>query len=151
TESQLRAVDGASTWLDEIIASGGTIGDIFYRENGIINVNYNTPREKWSDVIDNHNLTLKITESTEQLIYAAEATLEGSDHGGVYAANVLDNAIFPESFPFGGSTAEGAQDAANMVPAGYELLDEVSADLDGDGEEELLSFCRVSDDYGGGH
>ena len=151
SEEQLRAVEGASRWLDEILAVDGMIGDIFYRENGIVNINYTTT-DGWTDgTVNNKNVTLRIVDGMAQLVYDREETLQDSNHGGVYAANVLDNAIFPESFPFGGSTAEGAQDAANMVPAGYELLDEVSADLDGDGEEELLSFCRVSDDYGGGH
>lgn len=151
SEEQLRAVEGASRWLDEILAVDGMIGDIFYRENGIVNINYTTT-DGWTDgTVNNKNVTLRIVDGMAQLVYDREETLQDSNHGGVYAANVLDNAIFPESFPFGGSTAEGAQDAANMVPAGYELLDEVSADLDGDGEEEFLSFCRVSDDYGGGH
>jgi len=40
TEEQLRKCDGAAEILDAIIATGETIGDIFYRGNGIINVNH---------------------------------------------------------------------------------------------------------------
>ena len=145
TEAQLRAVEGASRWLDEIIASGGVIGDIFYRENGIVNINYITSGG-WTDgTVNNKNATLRISGGIAELVYSEEETLDGSDDGGVYAASVLGNASFPDAFPY--TPAQTVSD----LPEGYRMLAESHADLDGDGMEEKLSFCLVSEDYGDTH
>ena len=148
SEAQLRTVEGASQWLDEAIAIGGTIGDIFYRENGIVNVNYTTDGGWRDGTVDNNNLTLYVADGTAQLVYYDEATLQDSNQGGVYVANVLPKATFPDAFPFGGDSA----DVSGLLPAGYELLKQISTDLDGDGTEEQLAFSRVvGSEYGDAH
>ena len=148
SEAQLRTVEGASQWLDEAIAIGGTIGDIFYRENGIVNVNYTTDGGWRDGTVDNNNLTLYVADGTAQLVYYDEATLQDSNQGGVYVANVLPKATFPDAFPFGGDSA----DVSGLLPAGYELLKQISTDLDGDGTEEQLAFSRVVEsEYGDAH
>jgi len=46
SEAQLRKCEGAAEILDEITANGCRIGDILYRANGTINVNYTTGAEQ---------------------------------------------------------------------------------------------------------
>ena len=120
----------------------------FSRENGIVNVNYTTDGGWRDGTVDNNNLTLYVADGTAQLVYYDEATLQDSNHGGVYVANVLPKATFPDAFPFGGDSA----DVSGLLPAGYELLKQISTDLDGDGIDEQLAFSRVvGSEYGDAH
>ena len=138
SEAQLRAVEGASRWLDEIIASGGVIGDIFYRENGIVNINYAASGGWIDDMADANNATLRIVDGVAGLVYSEEETLYGSNYRGVYEASVLDDASFPEIFPY--ADVSGSGDSADN-----DALVEYYVDLDGDGVEERLAFCYAGD------
>lgn len=128
SEEQLRAVEGASPWLDAVLAAGGELGEIYYRENGIVNVNYTLP-----DGRENKNLTLRITDGVARLDYWQEETLEDSDQGGVYLASVLDDASFPSSFPYGGET-----EATSASGAAYEWVLQPQIDAD---DIQPLSLC----------
>lgn len=128
SEEQLRAVEGASPWLDAVLAAGGELGEIYYRENGIVNVNYTLP-----DGRENKNLTLRITDGVARLDYWQEETLEDSDQGGVYLASVLDEASFPSSFPYGGET-----EATSASGAAYEWVLQPQIEAD---DIQPLSLC----------
>lgn len=128
SEEQLRAVEGASPWLDAALAAGGELGEIYYRENGIVNVNYTLP-----DGRENKNLTLRITDGVARLDYWQEETLEDSDQGGVYLASVLDKASFPSSFPYGGET-----EATSASGAAYEWVLQPQIEAD---DIQPLSLC----------
>ena len=128
SEEQLRAVEGASPWLDAALAAGGELGEIYYRENGIVNVNYTLP-----DGRENKNLTLRITDGVARLDYWQEETLEDSDQGGVYLASVLDEASFPSSFPYGGET-----EATSASGAAYEWVLQPQIEAD---DIQPLSLC----------
>ena len=128
SEEQLRAVEGASPWLDAALAAGGELGEIYYRENGIVNVNYTLP-----DGRENKNLTLRITDGVARLDYWQEETLEDSDQGGVYFASVLDEASFPSSFPYGGET-----EATSASGAAYEWVLQPQIEAD---DIQPLSLC----------
>ena len=128
SEEQLRAVEGSSPWLDAALAAGGELGEIYYRENGIVNVNYTLP-----DGRENKNLTLRITDGVARLDYWQEETLEDSDQGGVYLASVLDEASFPSSFPYGGET-----EATSASGAAYEWVLQPQIEAD---DIQPLSLC----------
>ena len=128
SEEQLRAVEGSSPWLDAALAAGGDLGEIYYRENGIVNVNYTLP-----DGRENKNLTLRITDGVARLDYWQEETLEDSDQGGVYLASVLDEASFPSSFPYGGET-----EATSASGAAYEWVLQPQIEAD---DIQPLSLC----------
>jgi len=87
TETQLRKSEGAAEILEAILADGETIGDIFYRGNGIINVNHNYNVEA-----DNifHHVILQLN-GTDVTVIEIEA-----DEGIYRAALAPDIAVYPE-------------------------------------------------------
>ena len=85
TRGQLEAVDGAEAILKKAESEGWTIGDIYYRSNGIINVNMHD--DMWND-----NLTLRVDSGT---------VVDTQDrYGGVYRAEsgLVRNVRYPDSF-----------------------------------------------------
>ena len=93
---------GAQAVLDAIDAADCAVREIFYRDNGIININYVDYEDE-----TNHNATLRlkgdtVTLQAAQAGVAGEATdsLEDSDQGGVYAKALLpDIAAYPSKLP----------------------------------------------------
>ena len=94
TQKQLRRCEGAAEVLDGLIADGETIGNIFYRGNGMININYSKLTKPWPDV----NPDFLYTDhgcATLRLSGARVAVVEES--GGSYqAALAPDIAAYPE-------------------------------------------------------
>lgn len=84
SRNQLEEVEGGEAILQKAEEEGWTIGDIYYRENGIINVNLH---DEWS----NDNLTLR---------FDGTAVVDtGERFGGVYkSASGLAEAVYPETF-----------------------------------------------------
>ena len=108
---QLLAVSGAKQIIDQIQSKGYQIGDIFYRANNIININYNTLADE--DAVKAHtdysisydNATLLYQNNSVKLVKMdhnseADATLEQSDYGGSYIAAINPSiASYPSKFP----------------------------------------------------
>lgn len=94
TKSQLKELEGATEIINKIEAQGYAIKDILYRDNGIININY--------QVLDsNSNATLLFEEGRVSLIkaYSMEKTddLLESDYWGIYEEAVYpENATYPK-------------------------------------------------------
>lgn len=81
TRQSLEEYDGAAEILEDAEAEGWQIGEIYYRANGVINVNLH---DEWS----NDNLTLRVDG------YVVMDT--GERYGGVYeAASGLAEAVYP--------------------------------------------------------
>ena len=86
TETQLLKCGGAQSIIDEIKSSGNIIGDIFYRANNIINVNYS---------YDGNNLNAVL------LLENGAVTQKYIQEGVYSAALIPDVAVYPKSFPVG--------------------------------------------------
>ena len=87
TEAQLRKCEGAAAVLDGIKKDGETIGEIFYRGNGIINVNH--AAENGQD--RRNSFTLLQLDGTKVTVVEAE------DNSGFYLpALAPDIAVYPE-------------------------------------------------------
>jgi hypothetical protein len=91
TEAQLRKCEGAAQVLDGIQAEGGTLGEIFYRGNGVINVNYSKAHEDgasyWYATMQLHGTSLSVMEGDIETYI---------DLGGSYqAAMNPDIAVYP--------------------------------------------------------
>ncbi len=118
-EDQLRAVEGADRILTAISGGGYTIGDIYYRENGIININLSKTLDNKSVSGESVTLTLSgegvyliprgesfsvlgNTENTELSHMITEGTfedLQAFSYAGHYGAAVLPElATFPLEF-----------------------------------------------------
>jgi len=95
---------GAQRVLDAIDAADCAVREIYYRDNGIININYADYEGE-----SNHNASLRLKGSTVALQafwseYGFVGTdldiLQDSDHGGVYAAALIpDIAAYPAKLP----------------------------------------------------
>lgn len=97
TEKQLKECEGAEEILNKIKTEGYTITNIFYRENGIININYN-------DSETNRNATLLLENGSITMLeaYSMEQTdeLAKSDYQGIYVEAVVPEiATYPADFP----------------------------------------------------
>ncbi len=91
---ELLKFKGASEIVEELDRKAYIITDIFYRENGIININY-------SDGKYNLNLTLNVLEDTVSI--AAPGSIENPDYdrGGIYKAAVFEDiATYPEKLNY---------------------------------------------------
>jgi len=87
TEAQLRKCGGAAKILDGIKAEDETIGEIFYRDNGIINVNhfkaYGSSRSNYFTILHLDGTSVTV--------------IEAEDPSGVYQAFLApDIAIYPK-------------------------------------------------------
>lgn len=113
TLKQLSSVSGAAQIINQIKSKGYQIGDIFYRGNNIININYsqlsdqNAAKHHKDYSIYHENATLLLQNHTVRLINAEAnnlnsftTTLEQSDYHGIYkAAFYPDRAVYPGKFP----------------------------------------------------
>jgi hypothetical protein len=94
SEANLLKLKGASGILKEITDHGYKITDIFYRANGIININYQTKEY-------NLNITLTVRDgavATEGTNSIEKPDLDG---GGSYKAAIFEDiAAYPDSFPY---------------------------------------------------
>lgn len=98
TEEQLRKLNGSAEILDDVRNSGYYIGDIFYRDNKIININCTNGEV-------NDNLTLKLNGNTVELLTLSDSYTDehwkNSSYGGVYATALFpDIATYPNETPF---------------------------------------------------
>jgi len=100
TEEQLLQCSGAKAILDEIKAAGNIIGNIYYRANNIININYS---ESDNYGVSYKNATLILENGSVRLkrIYDwSDSDLENSSYGGIYEAALISAiAVYPDSFP----------------------------------------------------
>jgi len=88
TETQLRRCNGAAAVLNAIQEEGDAIGDIFYRGNGIINVNHFRGYDESNRVNSHTILKLSGTRVT---------VLEMESNSGIYqSALAPDIAVYPE-------------------------------------------------------
>ena len=98
SQEQFLRCAGAQAVADEIANRGCWITNIFYRENGMIHINY-------TDGFSNSNATLRLSNGQVQLIdaddgYSVENPLADSSYGGVYAAALIPEiATYPAGFP----------------------------------------------------
>lgn len=100
TEAQLLEFDGAEEILQSIKNSGGKIGDIIYRANGIININVRSDDR-------NDNVTLRYDESS--------VVDTGESYGGIYSlAGDSSIAVYPTEFvhPVSQVSEQNAEQAA---------------------------------------
>lgn len=99
SRSQLEEADGAKAILQSAEAEGWTIGDIYYRANGIINVNLKDNRS-------NDNLTLRLEGSA--------VVDTGERYGGVYSAEsgLVSAVDYPDSFDREAPSTRRAEPAA---------------------------------------
>lgn len=88
SRKQLEQYQGAKQYLKEVEKKGYRIGKIFYRKNGIINVNVSQKAAKSSD-IDYDNFTLNVKGKKVSLRICnnkGKDVLEKSSFGGIYKA-----------------------------------------------------------------
>lgn len=120
SEAQLMVCDGAKEIVDLIKNSGCNIGDIFYRENGIISVNYNKYNYE-SGYTDNAYITLKLNDTsvTPLIMFPdSETQLGRISNGGIYPAAFLpDIATYPAKFPLDNEdiNIEGLTEPYNLI------------------------------------
>lgn len=83
---------GATRIYDEIIKNGYKVSDIFYRQNGIININYNNSEY-------NFNVNLTVQDGAVSIIDKYGSIKDPDyDHGGSYKAAIFsDIATYPEN------------------------------------------------------
>lgn len=109
--AQLEQYQGAAEILSAAEAKGYRVGEIIYRDNGVINVNL-------CNGFNNDNLTLRIGDDGLS-VWDAEA-----EYGGVYdlTSGRVDNVSYPDAFPkpgtYAGNASAGtsAQNAEAAVP-----------------------------------
>lgn len=100
TEEQLSSVEGGKQAIEKITNSGFSVSEIFYRSNGIININYIN-----GDMYDNMTLIYKngimtIDESDDGW-YNGGAGNVGGSYGGAYeVASIPEIAVYPDRMPF---------------------------------------------------
>ena len=100
TEEQLSSVEGGKQAIQKITNGGFSVSEIFYRSNGIININYIN-----GDMYDNMTLIYKngimtIDESDDGW-YNGGAGNVGGSYGGAYeAASIPEIAVYPDRMPF---------------------------------------------------
>lgn len=99
SEADLLTCKGASKYTDAIKKGGYKIDSIYYRENGLININYS---KSDSTFISYENMTLKLTGNT---VKAVEVNPYGSDllskltYSGIYYPALYPNmATYPKAF-----------------------------------------------------
>lgn len=91
TEAQLRKCAGAAQVLDGIQADGAALGDIFYRGNGVINVNYS---KAYEDGAAYYYATLQLNGTSVSVM--EDSGEKSIDLGGSYqAAMNPDIAVYP--------------------------------------------------------
>ena len=94
SQKQLKKVSGGTKILNEI-KKEGTVKNIYYRSNKVINVNYRVYADNsfWT----NYNVILKVEKGKLKYYYK---TLEASTWGGVSKKAVTKKAKTPSSFPY---------------------------------------------------
>ncbi len=99
-EEDLTKCDGAKDILNQISSKGGIVTEIMYRENGIININYEIGDSTYYTY---ENATLKLNGNSVSLVTVndyGEDTLQKSSYGGIYLTAMYPNiASYPDSFP----------------------------------------------------
>lgn len=113
TEGELLALDGAKEMLDAIYAGGYSLGDIYRRGNGIININISKDGAGGSVILDNVTLAQKdggvslltlgssglalLRENAQAVIDNKFSVREEFSFGGLYSAAAFpDIAVYPE-------------------------------------------------------
>lgn len=92
SREDLLKLKNASGILDKITEKGLKITDIFYRSNGIININY-------MDAIYNLNLTLTVKDDTVTVADSNFIDNPNLDQGGIYKAAIFEEiAAYPDKF-----------------------------------------------------
>lgn len=92
SKAELLKLKNAAGILNKINKKGLKITDIFYRSNGIININY-------IDEICNLNLTLIVKDDTVSLAAGNDIENPGDTQGGVYKAAIFEKiATYPDKF-----------------------------------------------------
>lgn len=106
TQSQLESAKGGKDAINSIKKAGYQIGDIFYRANGIININcYKTTGSGDDAEKTNENVTLQYANGSVSYVYGPSNYItndyaQNSSYGGVYAAAAYPSAAtYPSGFP----------------------------------------------------
>lgn len=93
--ADLEKLDGAASVLEQIDQVKGKIVNILYRGNQVININYQTPWERYDemDYSNNNYINLKYDNGTV-------TALPSDDNRGIYQEALIPSiAVYPESFP----------------------------------------------------
>lgn len=90
SESQLLKCDGAYDIVDRIENSGGVIGDIYYRDCGIININYSKVMNSSKDV-NYYCITLRLNGNKIHFV--------SNGDGSFNDAMIKDIAVYPDDIP----------------------------------------------------
>lgn len=106
TQTQLESAKGGQDAINSIKKAGYQIGDIFYRANGIININCCKTTGSGDDAHkDNENVTLLYKNDSITCVYGpyprnTSDYVLNSSYGGVYAAAAYPSAAtYPDGFP----------------------------------------------------
>ena len=86
TEKKVRSYKNGEKYLNQIKKTGYKIGQIYYRKNGIININVYKKNKKWGDT-DYNNVTLRVKGNKVALKFAyskGKNIIEKSGYGGIY-------------------------------------------------------------------
>ena len=110
SEKDLLTFRNAETYVDQIKSQGYTIDSIYYRANGIININYSGENDTF---IDYENLTLAVKDNAvtplniyndPNVTFKTADDLSKSSYGGTYKACMfVDRAVYPDQLPNAGS------------------------------------------------
>lgn len=100
TQAQLKTAKGAADVL-KAIEKNGNITDIFYRSNGIVNINYRK-YDPYMSHWNNYNVTLKLKGG--KVVYDTSVNpyqtskLDKATYYGIYKGAISNDAKYPEKF-----------------------------------------------------
>lgn len=117
--ADLKAYSGAEEILNSIYSGGYTMGDIFYRSNGIININISKDGTAGTVLLE--NVTLKVSGDNVQLLTKdAEQSAVTVSYDAQAAASVIENKFSEtERFSYGGLYAEVAFPGIAVYPESF--------------------------------
>ncbi|MDR0884346.1 MAG: hypothetical protein LBN05_07070 [Oscillospiraceae bacterium] len=96
TVEQLRKAKGADAILAQMEERGEVVGDIYYRANGIINVNFHEPGK---GKLSRSHVTLRLKGNTVTVVHFAEDAPRIWQEGIYFAALLPDIATYPKALP----------------------------------------------------
>lgn len=85
TRRQLEKYQGADQYLNQVEQLGYTVGKIFYRKNGVININLQK-KNKYSTSYENITLFVRGRKVSLKVLHKGSDLIERASYGGIYKA-----------------------------------------------------------------
>lgn len=97
SQKQLKQKKGGNSVLKKIKKEKGKVTTIYYRSNGLVNINYKVGKENYS----NYNITMKLSKGKLKYYKVnnyGKSLFEKAQDSGVYLANISTNVKYPKQF-----------------------------------------------------